>query len=326
MNFDSFVGNKSAVRAVRMAAENGGTGHAWLFCGEAGTGKKTLASLFAQALLCGGGEAKPCGRCGACLKFLKGAHPDISVIRKPADKSFILVEQIRKVREEIYIRPNESEYKIVLIENADNMNPAAANALLKVLEEPPAYAVFLLTADNERKLPETIVSRCRTVELFAVPLPEAKDWLSRRMPGADPAELSAAVLYGGGNLGRSLGFLEDATVRRGYEQALELARALTTRREFDVLEALAPFEGDRSGLLRLMEDFDRLLGRVAACKFRTGQTDPDAEALSARISPLRAAALHDTLDELRSALFYNANCALTAALLGARLKTVMETV
>ena len=75
-----------------------------------------------------------------------------------------------------------------------------------------------------------------------------------------------------------------------------------------------------------MEDFDRLLGRVAACKFRTGQTDPDAEALSARISPLRAAALHDTLDELRSALFYNANCALTAALLGARLKTVMETV
>ena len=326
MDFDSFVGNRAAVRAVRKAAEDGSPGHAWLFCGEAGTGKKTLASLLAQALLCGGGEAKPCGRCGACLKFFKGVHPDVSVVRKPADKSFILVDQIRQIREEIYIRPNESEYKIVRIENAGDMNPAAANALLKVLEEPPAYAVFLLTADNVRKLPETIVSRCRTVELFAVPLAEAEAWLSERMPGADPAELSAAALYGGGNLGKSLGFLEDAGVRRGYEQALALARALTTRREFDILEVLAPFEGDRNGLLRLMEDFDRLLGRVAACGFRQGRADPDAEALSARISPLRAAALHDTLDGLRSALLYNANCALTAALLGAQLKTVIETV
>lgn len=321
MDFSSFRGNQAAVRLLRAAAEGRRPGHAYLLCGAEGTGKKTLARIFAQALLCGGGE-KPCGRCGACVKFYKGVHPDFTVVRKPGDKTAILVEQIRALREEIFIRPNESEYRVVLIEEADSMNLAAANALLKVLEEPPPYAVFLLTAKSRRSLPETIASRCMTVELFGVSGKDAEEWLREQFPGTGEEELREAVRFGAGNLGKSRAFLEQDSVRRGYEQALALAKALTTRRECDVLEVLAPFDGDREGLLRLLSDFDQLLGRIAQAPFVPG--DSEAEAISGKISPLRAAALHDAVAETRLALRFNANCPLTAAFFGAKLKKALE--
>ncbi|MGI5893924.1 MAG: ATP-binding protein [Candidatus Merdivicinus sp.] len=323
MEFDSFCGNQAAVRILRTAAQGVPRSHAYLFYGTEGTGKKTLANLFAQALLCGG-EEKPCGRCVACLKVLKGIHPDFTVVRKPADKSIISVEQIRALREEIFIRPNESDYRVVLLEEAENMNIPAANALLKVLEEPPSYVIFLLTAGNERLLPETIVSRCTSIELFEVPLTQAQKWIEEQFPAADPAERQKALLYGRGNLGKSRAYLEDAAVRRGWEQAFSLARALTARREYDILEALAPYENDKSGLLQLLRDFDNILGRIAV---RPYSEVPDAEMdpLAGKISPLQAAALHNELDGVRTALFFNGNCALTAAKFGSRLKTIMET-
>ncbi len=81
-------------------------------------------------------------------------------MEKAPDKSFLGVDRIREVREAVFVRPNEAEHRIVLIANADQMHPSAANALLKVLEEPPPYAIFLLTAANRELLPETIASRC----------------------------------------------------------------------------------------------------------------------------------------------------------------------
>ena len=98
---------------LRAAAESRRPSHAYLLCGAQGLGKKTLARIFAQALLCGGGP-KPCGRCGACVKFLKKAHPDFSVVKRPGDKTAILVEQIRTMREDVFIRPNESDWRVGL--------------------------------------------------------------------------------------------------------------------------------------------------------------------------------------------------------------------
>lgn len=324
MDFSSFRGNDAAVRLLRAAAGGKRPGHAYLFYGTEGTGKRTLARIFAQALLCGGEEEKPCGRCHACLKFSKGVHPDFTVVRKPQDKSFLVVDQVRALREEIYVRPNEAEHRIVLIENCETMNLAAANALLKVLEEPPSYAVFLLTANNQRLIPETIVSRCVGVELFEVGNQDAENWVQENFPAAAPQDQKIAMLYGAGNLGRVRSYLEDPAVRRGYEQALALASALTVKREYDILEALAPFEGDKAGLLRLLRDFDGILGRVAVFPFRGG-TDEQAAALSVKISPMQAAALHDALDSVRTSLFFNGNCALVNAAFGARIKTIMET-
>lgn len=320
MRFPDFQSNQTVVQTLKAASGGRRLSHAYLLYGSAGVGKRSLARIFAQALLCTG-EDKPCGRCAHCLKFEHGAHPDFTVVQKPADKSFLVVDQIRALREEIFIRPNEADRRVVLIENAEQMNPSAANALLKVLEEPPFYAVFLLTANNRHLLPETIASRCVCLEILEVSLTVAEKWLAEQFSGTDPAELRRAAVYGGGNLGRSRAYLEEEPVRRRYGQALSLVQALAGGKEFDVVAALAPFEGDKAGLLQLLSDFDSILGRVAVHPF-SGEPDPELIAAAGRISPVRAAEMHDLIDGIRRRLFYNASCALTAALFGAQLKEI----
>lgn len=320
MRFSDFQSNQRVVQTLKAAAGGRRLSHAYLFHGTQGTGKRMLARIFAQALLCTG-EEKPCGRCPHCLKFAHDAHPDFTVVQKPSDKNFILVDQIRTLREEIFIRPNEADHRVVLIENAEQMNPAAANALLKVLEEPPPYAVFLLTANNRDLLPETIASRCVCLEILEIPETQAERWLEAQFPGTDPKELHRAALYGGGNLGRSRSFLEEEAVRRRYGQALSLLSALANGKEFDVVAALAPFEGDKAGFLQLLQDFDGLLGSLAALPYG-GTADPELAPIASKISPLRAAAMHDRIDGIRQRLFYNAGCPLTVALFGAQLKEI----
>ncbi len=320
MRFSDFQGNQQVVQTLKAACGGRRLSHAYLFHGSQGTGKRTLARTFAQALLCTG-EEKPCGRCSHCVKFERGAHPDFTVVQKPPDKNFILVDQIRALRESVFIRPNEADRRVVLIENAEQMNPAAANALLKVLEEPPSYTVFLLTANNRDLLPETIASRCVCLEVLEIPEEKAAAWLGERFPGTDPAELKRAAVYGGGNLGRSRAFLADEAVRRRYGQALSLLNALAGGKEFDVVAALAPFEGDKVGFLQLLSDFDSILGRLAVQPF-AGEPDPELAAAAGRISPIRAAEMHDRIDGVRRRLSFNAGCPLTVALFGAQLKEI----
>ena len=321
MGFEGFRGNRQAVALLQRAVSSRQPSHAYLFHGPKGIGKRALAGLFAQGLFCQG-DGPPCGSCKACLKFEKGAHPDFSVVKKPGDKSFIVVEQIRALREEIYVRPNEADYRVVLLESCEDMNPSAANALLKVLEEPPPYGVFLLTAGNKGLLPETIDSRCVTVELFPVPQGEAMEWLAGRFPDAGEGLLAQACRYGGGNLGKSSAFLTDESIRQGWGQAMALASALVSRREYDILAALAPLDGDKEGFSRLLADFDSILGRIARAVYQGG--DPEAEAFSGKITPLRAAALHNVIDGIRKALAFHGNLSLAEALFGAELKKGME--
>ena len=321
MRFEDFRSNQIVVQTLKAAAGGRRLSHAYLLYGPPGTGKRTLARIFAQSLLCTGGD-KPCGGCSHCVKFSRETHPDFTVLRKLPDKSFILIEQIRALREAVFLRPNEAERRVALIENADQMNLPAANALLKVLEEPPPYAVFLLTAESRKQLPETIASRCVCLEVHGVPAEDAREWLSKNFPGNSPAELQEAAAYGGGSLGRSRAYLEDEAVRRGYERAVALAKALADGREFDVVTALAPFEGDKSGFLRLLDDFENVLGRVAALPFSDGNQEPELSAVAARLGPLRAAKMHQLIGDARRRLFFNAGCALTTALFGALLKEI----
>ncbi len=320
MRFSDFQSNQIVVQTLKAAASGRRLNHAYLLYGPAGTGKRTLARIFAEALLCVG-EDKPCGSCAHCVKFQHGTHPDFTVVTKPADKNFILIDQIRRLREQVFVRPNEAERRVILIENANQMNLPAANALLKVLEEPPSYAVFLLTAESRSLLPETIASRCVCLGVQEVPQTIAGKWLAERFPGSDPAEVQRAVIYGSGNLGRSQAYLEDEAVRRRYEQALNLVKALAFEKEFNVVAALAPFEGDKAGFLRLLDDFDNILGRVAEIPFFPGE-DAELKDIAVRLDPLRAGKMHDLIDGIRQRLFYNGNCALVTALFGALLKEI----
>lgn len=176
--------------------------HAYLLTGGSADSRAALAKRLTAAYLCEG-TCPPCGACRACRKVSADTHPDVSRTAPAPDKREIAVDQIRSLRADAYIRPNEGRRKVYIIDPADAMNPAAQNALLKVLEEGPSYAAFLLLAERPGLLLDTVRSRC---ELLALP-PEA--------PRSDP-EL--------------------------VEQAGSLARLLLTGDELSIAQALVELE------------------------------------------------------------------------------------
>jgi len=128
------------------------------------TSRAAFADRLAAAYLCEG-DRVPCGSCRHCRKLAAGVHPDLTRVTVPEDKREIVVDQARALRTDVYIRPNEGRRKIYIIDPADSMNSSAQNALLKVLEEGPSYAAFLLLADEPGKLLETVRSRCELLTL-----------------------------------------------------------------------------------------------------------------------------------------------------------------
>ncbi len=206
--------------------------HAYLITGGSGESRAAYARRLAAAYLCEG-EHPPCGKCRHCRKLALGAHPDLIEVGLPADKREIGVEQARTIRADAYVMPNEAARKVFLIDPADALNPAAQNALLKVLEEGPAYAAFLLAAEQPGRLLDTIRSRCEQISL---PPEEEKP---------DPALLARAE---------------------------ELAELFLTGDELTVAESLVGMEqekmksGELAALLGLTED--RVSARLASCPRR----------------------------------------------------------
>lgn len=199
--------------------------HAYLITGGGGDSRAAFAGRLAAAYLCEG-DGPPCGRCRACRKVGKGSHPDLSRTAPPPDKAEITVEQIRALRADAYVRPNEGRRKVYVIDPADAMNPAAQNALLKVLEEGPAYAAFLLVSDRPGKLLDTVRSRC---ELLSLPREEA-------LPGPElleRAETLAGLLLAGDELACAQALVELELSKPKAEELsallLETERAVSRR-------------------------------------------------------------------------------------------------
>ena len=138
--------------------------HAYLITGGSGEGRSAYARRLTQAYLCQG-ERPPCGQCLPCRKVAAGIHPDVSLIAPAEGKREISVDQVRSLRADAYVRPNEGRRKIYLIDPADSMNPSAQNAMLKVLEEGPPYTAFLLLTGQPGKLLDTVRSRCEHLAL-----------------------------------------------------------------------------------------------------------------------------------------------------------------
>jgi len=172
--------------------------HALMFIGPAGIGKHQLAELFAQSLLCAKPHAdgQPCGHCHACSLYAAGTHPDLFRLSPEEDSKNIRIDQIRALIEGMSLSSHYGRHKVVILNPADAMNIAAANALLKTLEEPSADTVLLLITDRPSFLPATIRSRCQTLRLALPPRDEAQAWLATQL--GNPEEAAVLLALAGG--------------------------------------------------------------------------------------------------------------------------------
>ena len=162
MPFSAIRGQAPALAFLQGALRRGRTPSAYLFLGPHHVGKRTAALALAQALNCGDAAARAaadaCGLCPPCRKIAAAVHPDVDTVRP--DGQFIKIDQVREVSERLVLLPFEARKRVVIVAQAERMNPQAANAFLKTLEEPPQDTLIVLCADDARRLPETIVSRC----------------------------------------------------------------------------------------------------------------------------------------------------------------------
>lgn len=166
MGLEALPGNARLKENLAAALKQNRISHGYLICGPEGSGRHTLANLLAAAAVCRG-EDRPCCTCSDCRKVLAGLHPDVITVDDP-EKKTVSVDLVRQARADMYVLPNEAERKVYIFPRAQDMRTEAQNALLKVLEEPPAYGMFLLLADMPEKLLPTIRSRCVELRLEAL--------------------------------------------------------------------------------------------------------------------------------------------------------------
>jgi len=253
--------------------------HALLITGPRGGGQRELAHFIAAARLCESraGNGLACGQCRACRWLGEGSHPDFRWVRPESDQASsgetparaassrspkasreIVIDQIRSLAGFVELASHRGAERVILIDPADAMNAAAANALLKTLEEPPPAVRFLLTSDRPERLAATIRSRCRRLPVRLPAAEQLRGWLSEGVPDAKGASIDAAISAGGGAPFAALAFLQDS----GSRARERMAEALATLPEADpiaVAEALAGNEAEP--LLRALHAWTVDLGR-----------------------------------------------------------------
>ena len=230
-NFENIIGHEQNIEHLENAIENGQVSHAYIFNGEDGIGKVTTAKAFVKALLC---ESKnSCGTCQSCIQIDSGNHPDVIYVTH--EKAGITVDDIRdQVNQSVFVKPYSSDYKVYIIDEADKMNAAAQNALLKTIEEPPAYAVIILLSNNKESFLETIVSRCVVLNFGPLKESQVREYLHSHYDNMNGRE-DLAVSYSMGNIGKAKKVIESDDFNEQKDFCLNLMANLE---KWDIHEIL----------------------------------------------------------------------------------------
>ena len=235
---------------LKRALENRTLAHAYLFSGDAGVGKKLTALALAASVNCADtGPDGACGRCPSCRKVAAQAHPDVHMLVPDGDE--IKIDQIRQIQSELSLKPFEGDKKVLIVDGAEQMNQAAANAFLKTLEEPPGDALLILIAAMPQRLLSTIRSRCQ--EIRFTPLPRrllAQALVKRRGLPEEDAWLLAALSQGSMGRGLEMDVAQEKEVRSAVAA---LWAELPGMNDGDVLALAERFAKDRDRFDRMLE-------------------------------------------------------------------------
>lgn len=248
MNFEGFYGNERAKGYLSSAFARQSLPHALLIAGERGIGKKTLADIVARALVCTGSTA-PCGECNSCLKAKNKSHPDI--IQLGSSDDTVKVDDIRALKRDALLRPNDSERKVYIINHAEAMTHQAQDAFLKILEEPPLFTFFIILCYNLSDLLPTIISRTAHITLSPLSDEDMLRVIQEKLPELSDDERTELIKTSGG----ICSFLVDEKNREFTDVAINIANALISRDELNIFRAIAALEKrDRDSVSAVLDE------------------------------------------------------------------------
>ena len=287
MAFETLLGNGQLKQNLAASLSRGHISHFYLISGPRGAGKRTLARSLAAAILCGE-KNKPCLRCAACRKVIGNNHPDVITVEDPEHKT-VAVKIVRQFREDVFVRPNEAEHKIYIF--PQELGLEGQNALLKILEEPPAYGVFILLTDNPAKLLPTVRSRCTELKLLALPPEILEPQLKKDFPQAPQEDIRAAMVRSGGFLGQARELLETGDALPPQTEGF--VRSFAARDALLLTQTLVPMEKwKRDALTEILDSWAQLLESALTCRAGGAAVSSHARNLAtSRSSPELLAAL-----------------------------------
>lgn len=245
--FQDIIGYDNIKTHLKNSIERNKVSHAYIISGEKGSGKNSLADAFSMALQCEKKGSEPCMECPSCKQALGRNQPDIIRVSHKNPGS-IGVEEIREqVNGDIAIRPYSGPWKIYIIDEAEKMTPAAQNALLKTLEEPPPYAVLLLLATNADLFLPTILSRCIRLDLKPLDNALVMGYLREKL-GITGEKLQICAAFAQGNLGKAISLALAEDFDNLKFEALGLIRRLPAMETFELIETLKNISDFRLGV------------------------------------------------------------------------------
>ncbi len=262
---DNVVGQKKIKDFIARSIKNGKIGQSYVFAGEEGMGKKTLAYAFAKALVCS--EKSACGICEDCALTDANTHPDIMIVRPAEDKKTIGVDEVREVVSQAAVKPYRADKKVVIL--SDNITEAGQNALLKIIEEPPAYMVFIFVAKSESSLIETVRSRSCVMNL--APYNRFQTDEIAKQNGIANGVSDYAFFYAQGNAGKAVKLESDSDFGQLRKQTAETLFSLVDGKSKDAVVMMDLFEKNKDHAEDLFNIIEGILRDIFIIKCKAQQ-------------------------------------------------------